>query len=119
MSLGTPTTNCRNQRLIFCAVDPLRIVFRASAVADLKWFRRYYRAVFREGEKNAKHHYVQTFRLLQEHPLAGRSLGPETPMRELSIPRTPFSFVYYVAVDEIMIIRVLDGRAERLSGVEG
>ena len=97
----------------------MRIVFRASAVADLKWFRRYYRAVFREGEKNARHHYRQAYRLLLDHPLAGRSLGPETPVRELTIARTPFSLVYYVTGGEIMVIRVLDGRGERPEDLGG
>ena len=85
-------------------------------MTDLKWFRRYYTSVFLDGEKQAKHHYLQSCRTLLEHPLIGHSVAPDTPVRELSIPRTPFSFVYYTKVDEIIIIRVLDARAERPAG---
>ena len=91
----------------------MKLVFRSSTVPDLKWFRRYYSTVFPEGEKHARHHYLQSCRTLMEHPLVGHSVGTDTPVRELSIPRTPFSFVYYVTGEEIMIIRVLDARAER------
>lgn len=91
----------------------MKLVFRASTVADLKWFRSTYTSVFPEGAKQARQHYLQTCRTLVEHPLVGHSVGRDTPVRELSIPRTPFSFVYYVAGREIVIIRVLDARAER------
>lgn len=91
----------------------MRLVFRSSTVADLKWLRRYYATVFPEGEKQARQHYKKTCLTLAEHPFVGHSFGPDAPVRELQIPRTPFSFVYYVEGNEIMIVRVLDGRAER------
>ncbi len=90
-----------------------RLVFRSSTIPDIKWFRRYYSSVFPEGEKLARHHYLQSCHMLAEYPLVGHLVGADTPVRELSIPRTPFSFVYYVAGEEIVIIRILDARAER------
>jgi plasmid stabilization system protein ParE len=93
------------------------LVFRSGAVADLKWFRSDYTSAFPEGAKKAQQHYLQTCRTLVEHPLVGHPVRPDIPVRELSIPRTPFSFVYAVAGQEIMILRVLDARAERPGGV--
>ena len=94
----------------------MKLIFRLSARSDLKWFRRYYTSVFPEGEKHARRHYLLTCKTLLEHPQAGRSAGAGTPVRELPIPRTPFSFVYCVSEDEIIILRVLDARAERPTG---
>ena len=91
----------------------MKLIFRSSTVLNLKWLRRYYKTVFPEGEKHARHHYKMTCLTLAEHPLAGHSLGLDVTVREIQIPRTPFSFVYYVDGDEIVIIRILDGRAER------
>jgi len=94
----------------------MKLVFRSSAVADLKWFRSYYSSVFPEGAKHARQQYLQTCRTLVAHPLVGHPVSRDTPVREFAIPRTPFSFVYYVTEREILIIRVLDARAERPVG---
>jgi plasmid stabilization system protein ParE len=91
----------------------VKIIFRATASADIKWFRKYYVSVFPEGAKQAKIHYNQTYSTLLAHPFVGHSLDAETPLRELVIPRTNFSFVYYVVDDEIIVIRILDARAKR------
>ena len=95
----------------------MKLVFRFGTVADLKWFRRYYTSVFPDGENHARHHYLQSCRTLLEYPFVGHSVAPDTPVRELSIPHTPFSFVYYIVGEEIIIIRVLDVRAERSDGL--
>jgi plasmid stabilization system protein ParE len=91
----------------------VKIIFRATANADIKWFRRYYVSVFPDGAKQAKIHYNQTCSTLLAHPFVGHPLEAETPLRELVIPRTNFSFVYYIVDDEIIVIRILDARAER------
>ena len=91
----------------------MKIIFRATATADIKRFRRYYTSIFPEGAKQAKTHYNQSYAALLAYPLVGSALGDETPLRELVIPRTHFSFVYYVAGEEIIVVRILDARAER------
>ncbi len=91
----------------------MNIIFRSSTKSDLKWFRRYYTSVFPEGERQAKNHYLQTYKTLLDYPQVGGFVNNCKPVRELQIPRTPFSFVYYVTEKEIIIIRVLDSRSER------
>jgi plasmid stabilization system protein ParE len=93
----------------------MKIIFRATAIADLKWFRRYYTTVFPEGAKHAKIHYNQSLAALLAHSFVGHPLGDDTPLRELVIPRTNFSFVYHIVNEEIIVVRILDARAERPS----
>ena len=91
----------------------MKIIFRDATKADIRWFRRYYVSIFPEGAKQAKIHYNQSYAALLAYPFVGRAFGDETPLRELVIPRTYFSFVYYVAGEEIIVVRILDARAER------
>jgi plasmid stabilization system protein ParE len=91
----------------------MNIIFRSSTRSDLKWFRKYYTYVFPEGERRAKNHYLQTYKTLLDYPQVGSFVSNCEPVRELSIPRTPFSFVYYITEKEIVIIRVLDSRSNR------
>jgi plasmid stabilization system protein ParE len=91
----------------------MKIKFRTTTVADLKWFRRYYGKVFPEGAKNASTHFDRTYFNLLQHPQIGQKIEGSVHMREIFIPRTPFSFVYYVKGDVINVVRVLDLRAAR------
>jgi toxin ParE1/3/4 len=91
----------------------MAIVFSPSTKSDIKWLRRYYTSVFSGGSKQAKIHYLQTINMLMSHPLSGHPVAVDGPLRELTIPRTPFSFVYYLDGEDIIVVRVLDGRAER------
>ena len=91
----------------------MKIIFRSSAAADIKWFRQYYSIVFPAGDENAKKHYRNMCSALLTHPFIGHAIDPNLPARELPIPRTPFSFIYYIKDEEIIVLRVLDNRAER------
>ena len=91
----------------------MKLIFHPNTKADLKWFRRYYASIFPEGEKAAKHHYLQIFKTLLDHPYIGEVIGVDAAIREIFIPRTPFSFVYTVSDETIIVLRVLDNRAER------
>ncbi len=91
----------------------MKIVFRRSCLADLAWFRSYYETVFPEGQNSAKAHYRQACLMLATNPQIGRAMEFEPRIKELVIARTPFSFVYTIGQAEIVILRVLDNRAER------
>ena len=91
----------------------MRFEFRAEALADLVWFRTYYTSTFPAGAQNARLNYKRAMAALQGHPLIGHLVSPDAPIREFVIPRIPFSFIYFVQGDRIIITRVLDNRAER------
>lgn len=88
----------------------MKIVFPASTVQDLKWFRHYYRAVFSEGSEKAGLHFKAALSTLSANPFAGRRSEPEMEVRELSIPRTPFIIIYRVTALQIEVLRLWDTR---------
>lgn len=90
----------------------MKFVFLASAKPDLRWFKRYYAVSFPEGRRNADAQFLKTRELLMANPQIGHPLENLAGAREYSIPRTPFSFIYRVAGDAIVVLRVLDGRSE-------
>lgn len=91
----------------------MRIIFHPAAASDLRWFRRYYVTVFPQGAQTAKAQYQSARLALLAHPFIGHSVEGVAPMRELHISGTPFSFVYFVNEEEIIITRLLDSRAPR------
>jgi len=91
----------------------MRIVYLAPAVRDIAWFRYYYRAVFPNGDKNARNQLKQIQSLLAANPQMGRKSEDHTSVRELHIPRTPFSLVYRVTAEQIEILRLWDERQGR------
>jgi toxin ParE1/3/4 len=90
----------------------LNIRFSENAKTDLGWFRRYYGQVFPEGGNTARIHFTNALRLIQQHLQIGYLLQ-EAGLRELSISKTPFSIIYRVTSNELIIVRVLDQRAQR------
>ena len=91
----------------------MEIIFRRSCTADLQWFRRYYQSVFPDGQLAAKAHFQKAYDALRLNPEIGHPAHETLPVRELVIARTPFSFLYYIDRDRIVVIRVLDNRGER------
>jgi plasmid stabilization system protein ParE len=90
----------------------MKFRFLASAKRDLIWFRNYYQTVFPEGSAKAREHYRLAKRVLLENPQAGRPASAAG-VRELSIARTPFCFVYRVMAGTIEVIHVWDLRGDR------
>lgn len=86
------------------------LVFLPSTARDLEWFRYYYNSVFPDGDVKAKQHFRATKQLLAENPYIGRAVGGYDDVRELVIPRTPFTVIYRVNVDQIEVLRVWDRR---------
>ena len=91
----------------------MKIIFRKSCEADLNWYRRYYSSVFPQGSNKAKLHFAATYQALLSHPFIGHPVDGHAHIRELQMPGTPFSLVYVVSDEEILVLRVLDGRAQR------
>lgn len=88
----------------------MRIVFLEDAVPDIQWFRYYYRSVFPEGSAKARAHLVAIQKTLAANPYAGRRSETLQEVRELSIPRTPFTLIYRVTPTQIEILRLWDTR---------
>ena len=95
----------------------MKLVFLPSTKTGLRWFHRYYTAVFREGKSNADRHFLAMKKTLASSPEIGRPVGVKN-YRIYMIPRTPFSVIYRIAGDRVEIVGVLDQRAEGLPGDE-
>ena len=88
----------------------MKIVFLASAVQDIQWFRFYDRSVFPEGGARARAQLQAMQTLLAANPFAGHPSETGRPLRELTIPKTPFTLIYHVTPEQIEILRLWDGR---------
>lgn len=75
--------------------------------------RAYYAHIFPDGAKRAAEQYRRTSTLIRNNPLVGRAVEEMEEVREYSIPRTPFSFIYRVVGERIEILRVWDQRGDR------
>ena len=75
--------------------------------------RTYYAHIFPDGAKRAADQYGRTCGVIRDNPLVGRPVEAMEGMREFSIPRTPFSFIYRVVDDRIEVLRVWDQRGDR------
>ena len=84
-----------------------------STRSDLLWMRTYYAHIFPNGAKRAADQYRRTCGIISENPLVGRPVEEIEGVREFSVPRTPFSFVYRIVEDRIEVLRVWDQRSDR------
>lgn len=90
----------------------MKLVYLESAQKDLFWVRRYYESVFPEGRQRAQQQFKKIEVLLAENPFVGHKTHREQ-VRELSIPKTPFSYIYRVREHQIEVLRIWDERQER------
>jgi plasmid stabilization system protein ParE len=90
----------------------MKIVFLVSARRDLLWFRQYYGQIFPEGEKRAAEQFKASIATLKRHPQIGHEIKGLT-IREFTLPRTPFSFIYRIQHDRIEVLRLWDNRSGR------
>lgn len=88
----------------------MKIVFLEDAAQDIQWFRYYYQSVFPEGSAKARAHLKAVQKTLAVNPYAGHPSDVRVDVRELSIPRTPFTLIYRVASTQIEIWRLWDTR---------
>lgn len=88
----------------------MRIVYLEDAAQDILWFRHYYKAVFPEGSPRARATLKAIQTTLAANPYAGHRSDSHKDVRELVIPRTPFTLVYRVRPDQIEVLRLWDNR---------
>ena len=91
----------------------MKLVFLATSASDLAWFRSYYAKVLPEGWDNAQSHFKKTRLALLANPRLDKPLENMPQLRELTIPRTPFSLIYYIAGQEIRVIEIWEARSQR------
>ncbi|WP_170763117.1 type II toxin-antitoxin system RelE/ParE family toxin [Ruegeria lacuscaerulensis] len=88
----------------------MRIVFLEDTTRDIQWFRYYYTSVFPEGSERARAHLKAIQLTLAANPYAGHPSDTRRDVRELSVPRTPFTLIYRVMPIQIEILRLWDTR---------
>jgi plasmid stabilization system protein ParE len=88
----------------------MKIVILQTAEFDLRWYRRYYETIFKEGRAQARLRYVAATRVLRENPYAGLPME-DLESRKFSITGTPFHFIYRVGDKQIEVLQVKDGRS--------
>ena len=91
----------------------MKLVFLPSTRSDLAWMRAYYTRVFPDGATRAAEQYRRACAIVRDNPLVGHAVDDIPDIRELSIPRTPFSFIYRVMEGRIEVLRVWDQRGDR------
>ena len=90
----------------------MRLVFLASSIDDLRWFKQYYMNVFPEGRVKANKQFLALQKALKINPYIGHSSDGMEGAREHHILRTPFTFIYRIKQDRIEILRVIDNRSD-------
>lgn len=95
----------------------MRIVYLASTRDDLLWMRQYYEIVFPEGRKKAQQQFHTVEVILLSNPFIGHETHRKS-VREFSIPKTPFSYIYRTFPDRIEVLRVWDERQDHSKLVE-
>lgn len=89
----------------------MHIVYLESAADDLVWMRHYYEKVCPEGRIKAQKQFHATELLLSATPYIGHPTHRKG-VREFSIPKIPFSYIYRIQQDRIEVLRIWDERQE-------
>ena len=72
----------------------------------------YYEDIFPEGLRRAQTQFHATELLLAENPYIGYPTHREG-VREFSVPKIPFSYIYRIEQDRIEVLRIWDERQDR------
>ena len=88
----------------------MKIVFLEDTARDIQWFRYYHMSVFPEGSERARAQLKAIQLTLAANPYAGHPSDTCRDIRELSVPRTPFTLIYRVMPDQLEILRFWDTR---------
>ena len=91
----------------------MKLAFLPSTRSDLLWMRTYYAHIFPNGAKRAADPYRRPCGIIRENPFVGRPVEETEGVREFSMPRTPFSFIYRIVEDRIEVLRVWAQRGDR------
>lgn len=90
----------------------MRIVYLESAKDDFLWMRQYYEFVFPEGRSRAQQQFHAVENLLLANPFIGHETHQKN-VREFTLSKTPFSFIYRAHPERIEVLRVWDERQDR------
>lgn len=88
----------------------MNIVYSDKALTDLIWFGHYYDVVFPDGAVPAYKRMENCHILLASNPYLGRPSEDQPKVRELVIPKTPFTLIYTLSETQIEILRIWDER---------
>ena len=88
----------------------MKIVYLPSTVQDISWFRNYCISVFPAGDDNAKKQFFAMEQSLRANPYLGHPAESHEGVRELHIPRTPFTVIYRITDVQIEVLRLWDER---------
>lgn len=91
----------------------MKIIYLASTYKDIIWVTRYYTNVFPEGRLKFREEFYVIEKLLMANPEMGKISDFGQSIREMIIPKSPFSFIYRVLPDKIEVLRVWDQRQNR------
>lgn len=95
----------------------MKLQYLEETRRDIAWWRIYYGKTFPQGASNAAKQLKIAEKALQSNPSIGAKIeGRE--YRKLSIPRTPFAFIYWVRNNTIEIARVYDMRQQGSEGFQ-
>ena len=89
----------------------MKIVYLPSTIQDIEWMAYYYQEVFPEGACNLRKHLYALEKTLSANPFIGHTFE-NTEVRELHIPKTPFSLIYQISEFRIEILRFWDQRRD-------
>lgn len=88
----------------------MNIVYLPGTARDFAWFRHYYTTVFPAGDENAKRQFKALQQSLSANPYIGHQMEGFADIRELHMPRTPFTVYYRVTSTQIEVLRLWDER---------
>lgn len=88
----------------------MKIVYLISAAEDINWFRHYYKIIFPDGSKKVYRQIKVSEEMLLANPYIGHASDINKSIRELHIPKTPFTLIYRVTDTQIEILRLWDER---------
>lgn len=88
----------------------MQIELSAKVRDDFLWFTRYYAEILPEGRNGAVQRYRHALILLSENPRIGSPEPNRTATRRWIIARTPFTLIYRVDTNRIVILRIHDQR---------
>ncbi len=90
----------------------MRIIYLETTVDDFLWMRQYYEVIFPQGHVNVQRQFRAIEKTLLANPFIGHEMH-RSDVREFSIPKTPFSYIYRAFPDRIEVLRVWDERQDR------
>ena len=91
----------------------MRLRYMPTSEPGLRWMRSYYRSHPQLNLKAVSAALRTVERTISDYPESAARFENFDRVREYHIPRTPFSLLYTVVSDEVLVIDVRDTRGQR------